>query len=213
MNDSFYSDVRDVAKWSRALQLCIDRKLDTILYVGMVTERQPWTPLYRPAAFSRPEIVSFFECERARIKTEQDRSADRIFALPKFLADNHGITLTLSALFERFTGTKANRSSYFAQAVLMLTQLRDHRVLVLVDPDNGVGEASKLKRSVQVHREEVCQLVAALPAASALMLVQFDLRQADWRSGGAAKWLCNCLSPVDVFHDDRGLTHYVHVAS
>lgn len=213
MNDGFYSDVRDVAKWSRVLQLCFDRKLDTVLYVGMVTERQPWTPLARPAAFSRPEVVSFFALERLQIKTEQDRCADRILGLPRFLADHYGITLRFSAILDKFTGTESNRSRYFAEAVRSLTELQGHRVLAVVDPDNGVGEASKPKRSVQVRREEICQLATALPAESALMLVQFDLRQEGWRTGGASAWLRGCLSPLDVFHDDPGLTHYVHLSN
>ncbi|HYO07590.1 MAG TPA: hypothetical protein VER17_01335 [Tepidisphaeraceae bacterium] len=211
MNDGFYADVRDVAKWSRAVQLCSDHGFDRIVYVGMVTKAMSWETLTRTAGFSRPDVIAFFDRERAAIAHGEARRADRICALPKYLGDGYGMRLGMQAVLDEFTGSEANRKAYFAQVVRLLPEV-SAPALVVVDPDNGIGVARGPKRrSRQIRRSEFCQVAAALPAGSAIMLVQFDLRSADWQSGGALDWLQNCLSPVQVFHDDPGLTHYVYL--
>jgi hypothetical protein len=168
-----YADSRDEWKWSVALRHA--REASQSVY---------WVAMLRPAihqhgndraavANALPEVTSFFCREREQLAQGQPRSLNRITKLCDLMG------LELFADLEAYPTTLNERGRYIGAIVHSLeSRGGDLRHLVLLDPDNGIGESRT--NGKQVHVTHVQQIWKTLRTGDTMALVQFQHFIPDW---------------------------------
>jgi hypothetical protein len=168
-----YADSRDEWKWSVALR-----------HAPGAGQSIYWAAMLRPAINQHgndraavpnalPEVTSFLLRERDHLAQGQPRSLGRITRLCDLMGPE------LFANFEPYPTTFNERGRYIGSIVRsLLARGADLRHLVLLDPDNGIGESRT--NGKQVHVAHVQQIWKALQSGDTLALVQFQHFIPDW---------------------------------
>jgi hypothetical protein len=173
MRTELYADSRDEWKWSVAIRQAQEAN-QSIFWVMMLraTEKQHGNDR-NPVAGALPEVTQFFAQERKQLDEGQPKSLARITKL----CSQFGIELF--SHMEPYPTSRGQRDHYFDVIVRALEARQPHlKHLVLLDPDNGIGESDSNGR--QVHVTHLPLVWDALRLGDTLAVVQFNHRLEDW---------------------------------
>ena len=173
MRTELYADSRDEWKWSVAIREAREAG-QSIFWVVMLrpTVREHGNDR-TPVPRALPEVRQFFAQERRLLDAGQPKSLARITALCSQLG------IELFSDMEAYPATLGQRGHYIGNIVRALQARQVHvKHLVLLDPDNGIGEAHTDGK--QVHLTHLQAVWGALRQADTLAIVQFQHRIPDW---------------------------------
>lgn len=173
MRTELYADSRDEWKWSVTIRQAREAGQSIFWVVTLrPTVRQHGNDR-NPVAGALPEVTSFFAEERRHHDEGQPKSLARVTALCSQLG------VELFSDMEAYPASLAQRSHYIGNIVRVLQARQAHlKHLVLLDPDNGIGEAHSDGK--QVHLTHLQAVWGALRQGDTLAIVQFQHRIPDW---------------------------------
>jgi hypothetical protein len=126
-----------------------------------------------PVPRALPEASQFFAEERRHLDAGQPKSLARVTKLCSQLG------VELFSDMEAYPTTLGQRGHYIGNIVRALVARQPHlKHLVLLDPDNGIGEAHADGK--QVHLTHLEAVWGALREGDTLAIVQFQHRIPDW---------------------------------
>lgn len=188
MRTELYADSRDVWKWSVAIR-CARQSGQSILWVAML---RPMVGVHggdrKVVEGALPEVSTFFDEERRRHDNGQPKSLARV---TKLCAQ---IGIELFSDLEAYPATLARRDRYINRIVEITARPRDLKYFVLLDPDNGLGEAES--KGEQIHVSHLRRIWENMRDGDTLALVQFQHFVANW-IGSLRKKIAGVLT-VDV---------------
>jgi hypothetical protein len=173
MRTELYADSRDEWKWSVAVRQAREAS-QSIFWVVMLRATAGQHGQDRnPVAGALPEVTRFFAEERQHLDAGQPKSLARVTKLCSQLG------IELFSDMEAYPASLAQRGHYFGVIVRALEARQANlKHLVLLDPDNGIGESDSNGR--QVHVTHLRRVWDALRKGDTLAIVQFNHHLEDW---------------------------------
>jgi hypothetical protein len=173
MRTELYADSRDEWKWSVAIRQAREAGQSIFWVVMLRPTAEQHGNDRAPVAGALPEVTEFFADERRHLDEGQPKSLARVTKLCSQLG------VELFSDMESYAATLGQRGHYIGNIVRALEVRQAHlKHLVLLDPDNGIGE-SKTKGE-QVHVTHVQRIWNALRVGDRLGFVQFQHFIQDW---------------------------------
>jgi len=206
MRTELYADSRDEWKWSVAIRQAREAG-QSIFWVVMLRATAGQHGNDRdPVADALPEVTRFFAEERRHLDAGQPTSLARVTKLCS------GLGIELFSDMEAYPASLGQRGHYIYNVVRALEARQTHlKHLVLLDPDNGIGESDSNGR--QVHTTHLRRVWDALRKGDTLALVQFQHFIQDWVAAlqnrvaqvlgvevqqvGSFRWANLCLYVID----------------
>lgn len=176
MRNAFFTDRKDVLKWSVTLEAA--HRITphrAITYVAMMRpDGAGWD--FREVSGARADVVDFFDKERARIQSHR-----RDVGAVRALIASAGCELHLISDHIR-PGTRA---VYFDRVTEFLRKRGEHRRdVVLIDPDNGFAASGTKDPALGVATiEELALVWGAMVPGDVLIVYQHSLRERNWQAG------------------------------
>lgn len=154
MRDKWFSDNRDLVKWSCLLLLARRAKVDRIIHIAF----------YTPSEFADVEI----DGTRYQIPYE---------VLSSFRDIRNASTLSREPTITVFDTPFRDRDSYLQAALSFIASFRNERSLVVLDPDTGLQPRGK-PATTHVLNSEVQKIWEAIRPGCVYVLYQHETNKA-----------------------------------
>jgi hypothetical protein len=183
MRTELYADSRDVWKWSVAIKHA-QQSAQSIFWVAMLRPGKGRHGNDRKVVQgSLPKVGEFFAREREYLDLGHPKSLSRITNL----CSETGIELFCD--MEAYPAALGQRGRYFSRLVDALRARQRHlKYLVLLDPDNGIGQART--KGEQIHTSHLQLIWDATRKGDTLAVVQFQQFIPKWVASLQQKIAC-----------------------
>lgn len=174
MQTQFYSDAKDVWKWSSVFAEAEGGPGSVYWVVTLRPDQGGNHGSDRQAVpGADPRVVDFFDRERALIDRGQPRDLARTAVLFQEAA------IPFDQDMDPYPAGMGKREAYVRNCMTWLSQrLPERRDVVFLDPDNGMGNT--ISNGRQVHMRHLRLLWDALRPGDVLMTIQFPWFRKNW---------------------------------
>jgi hypothetical protein len=174
MKDQYYSDSRDVVKWTVLVRLAREHGLTTILQIAMLTpnDRTSQGRQRNDPRDADPVVARFFAEER-KTPIVEDASLKRVNRINR-LGSQFRPPIRIAVISDSFLND--DRGTYFASVCQRMPN--DMQIVAFADPDIGI--AIGRPSSKHVTEEELGQVWSRLNTGSLLAVFQYEQRRKYW---------------------------------